>query len=347
MANDHFKYLIAGQGIAGTVLARKMSLLGLDFCIVDQPEENNCSTVAAGLCNPVTGRNYSLTWKAGELWKLFPYFYALWEKDLEVSFWHPMPLFRLGYSIAESNTIEARKSDASIQSFLMDEHLPPSQFLREASSFLCLKGGYVDAPVLLKTQRNQWEKEGKFRYGKVVQDDLQINNDSIAWQGESFAGVIWCTGYRAIEFDLPIVPNRGLIADIDVNEDLSSIAIAKGWIIPIGSKRVRFGSTYAPAKTDLSYTKKEQDQLEDKIYKSLVEGIYEIQSIKAGIRPTVPDRKPLLGRLRNKPLQYLFGGLGSKGFSMAPYLADVFLEYLLQGRPLPCEVDASRYDDKS
>jgi glycine/D-amino acid oxidase-like deaminating enzyme len=49
-------FLIIGQGLAGSALAYRLIKEGKKVVLLDQPEANRSSQVAAGLFNPVTGR---------------------------------------------------------------------------------------------------------------------------------------------------------------------------------------------------------------------------------------------------------------------------------------------------
>jgi len=62
-------FLIIGQGLAGSAMGYRLIQEGKKVILIDQPERNQSSRVAAGLFNPVTGRKMVKTWK-GEL--LFP-----------------------------------------------------------------------------------------------------------------------------------------------------------------------------------------------------------------------------------------------------------------------------------
>jgi glycine/D-amino acid oxidase-like deaminating enzyme len=70
----------------------------------------------------------------------------------------------------------------------------------------------------------------------------------------------------------------------------------------------------------------------------------EILSQKAGIRPTMHDRKPVIGLLHGNPLIGIFNGLGSRGILLGPYFAKQFADYLsgTSGNLHP-EVNISRY----
>lgn len=54
----------------------------------------------------------------------------------------------------------------------------------------------------------------------------------------------------------------------------------------------------------------------------------EILDIKSGLRPTVRDRKPIIGRHPAHPRLMCFNGLGTKGASLAPWLSGLLPGYL-------------------
>jgi glycine/D-amino acid oxidase-like deaminating enzyme len=62
-----------------------------------------------------------------------------------------------------------------------------------------------------------------------------------------------------------------------------------------------------------------------------------------GIRPTTPDRRPLLGRHPEQDRTFAFNGLGTKGVSLAPYWSEAMVRYMENGQPLNKEVDIERY----
>ena len=67
---------------------------------------------------------------------------------------------------------------------------------------------------------------------------------------------------------------------------------------------------------------------------------------KAGVRPTVSDRRPLIGlHPENKQLA-VFNGMGTKGVMIAPYFADQLVNLLLNNKSLSEEVDITRFWNK-
>ncbi|MBP6403894.1 MAG: FAD-binding oxidoreductase, partial [Bacteroidia bacterium] len=70
---------------------------------------------------------------------------------------------------------------------------------------------------------------------------------------------------------------------------------------------------------------------------------YRVISQKAGVRPTVKDRRPLLGLHPQHPGVYVFNGLGTKGVSLGPFFASHFVNYLEDETDLSEEVNVQRF----
>ena len=71
---------------------------------------------------------------------------------------------------------------------------------------------------------------------------------------------------------------------------------------------------------------------------------FEIVHHGAQIRPTVSDRRPLLG---NHPLHnnlYVFNGLGTRGVLMAPLLSSWLYEFIDFKKELPDAVAINRFE---
>ena len=59
-------FLIAGQGLSGSLLAWFLIKAGKTVLIVDPELESTSSKVAAGMIHPVTGRRIVKSWNADE-----------------------------------------------------------------------------------------------------------------------------------------------------------------------------------------------------------------------------------------------------------------------------------------
>src|ERR1051326_4962051 len=89
------RYIIAGQGLAGTVLALTLHKRGIPFLAVDDPSLSNCSRGAAGLYNPIVFKRLVKSWRADELLPVMNEFYREAEKLLNVSVLHEKKIVKL------------------------------------------------------------------------------------------------------------------------------------------------------------------------------------------------------------------------------------------------------------
>ena len=114
------------------------------------------------------------------------------------------------------------------------------------------------------------------------------------------------------------------------------------FVLPVGENIFRVGATHEWDFTDENPSENARQFLEEKLNRLLTLP-YSVVDHKAGIRPTVRDRRPLLGRHREHKNVYLFNGLGTKGVQLSPFMAHHFAEFLNGGRLDP-EVDIRRFD---
>ncbi|MFK7850292.1 MAG: hypothetical protein AB8D78_04870 [Akkermansiaceae bacterium] len=84
------EWVIVGQGLAGSCLALKLLEREIPFRIVDQGSGGS-SRVAAGLINPVTGRNFEPSWLIEDFHPVAIEFYRHLEKKNFQTFLAPAP----------------------------------------------------------------------------------------------------------------------------------------------------------------------------------------------------------------------------------------------------------------
>ena len=68
-----------------------------------------------------------------------------------------------------------------------------------------------------------------------------------------------------------------------------------------------------------------------------------LKSQIAGVRPTVYDRRPVMGEHPNHKGIFIFNGLGTKGYLMAPLLSEEMADFIISRKELHREVKLSRF----
>jgi len=159
--------------------------------------------------------------------------------------------------------------------------------------------------------------------------------------------VIFCEGYRVLDNpffkQLPFTHAKGEILTIYAKKLKLDKILSKGiFILPIGNHFFKVGSTYNWNDLDEKPTEHGKNEIVDKLEK-IIGTSFEIISHRAGIRPTVIDRRPILGFHPVFANLGILNGLGTKGVSLAPFFANHFVEFLEDGKPLLPEVDINRF----
>ena len=186
------------------------------------------------------------------------------------------------------------------------------------------------------------------RIEKIQYTDIDPEN--ARYKGEQFAKIIFCEGYHGLEnpwFNyLPLQATKGetltiLSEEISRTESLNR----KCFTLPVKDAIYRVGATYAWDDPTLHTTEEARTELIAHL-QNLTPGNFEVIDQEAGIRPTVLDRRPLMGRHTNFPGLYIFNGLGTKGYLMAPLLAHEMSDFLLDEKILDREIDIQRYQKR-
>ena len=82
-------YIIVGQGLAGSSVAMHLLEWNKTIMVFDDPHPNSASKVAAGLFNPITGKNMVKTWLADETFTYLHHYYASIESKTGSKFFYP------------------------------------------------------------------------------------------------------------------------------------------------------------------------------------------------------------------------------------------------------------------
>jgi glycine/D-amino acid oxidase-like deaminating enzyme len=346
MAYQSVDYIIIGQGIAGSCLAlQAMVRFNKRVVVLDAPNPNSATRVAAGLFNPITGRKMTKTWMADELFPYLSDFYSEAERITRDTFFFPMPVYRPLVSMAEQNEWMGRSALAEYENWV--RVFPSPQFVAEVKNpyggVEVKHAGWLNTQAFLAAVQKFLEATQSYAVEQFDERQLIFERDQVCYHQWKAAYVVYCTGtglQNSIYFGgLPIQPLKGETLEVNVERTLSAIYNRGVFIVP---QTGQVGSTYDPADRLKSVTTRARESLSTELAALLVPG-FSIKNQRWGFRPTVPDRRPILGRHAAHPNLVVFGGLGTKGISLAPYFAGQLISYLEKGEPVNKSVAIERY----
>lgn len=340
--------LIVGGGLAGTALGWALHQRGVPFVIIDPNVAGTCSKIAAGLVTPITGKRVKPSWRVEELLPVALALYRRVEKLLGDEFYHERPLVRLFKEAREVEWWRGRAGEPGIEQWV-DANAPlvdPAIVHSEFGGFVQRHAGWLDTAAYLEASRVFFEKIGAWRQGFIAEEEVEVSDHGVRWQGEDFSHVVSCRGaeqrigsryFPWLKFDCA----RGVIASLKVNLPENRIINRGCWLLPRTSGHWRAGSTY---EFDLSTSMETSiADLHGKL-SQILRVPFEIGETQAGLRPIIKHRQLLLGRHPAYPRVCVFNGLGSKGVLRAPFFASMLVSHLLDDKPLEPDVDVRAND---
>lgn len=344
-------YLIIGSGLAGISFA-EIALLNHKSILVMDNNSQNSSKIAGGLYNPVILKRFSEVGQAKEHLLIMNEFFPNLEKKLDCKVDFKLPILRKFFSIEEQNNWFAASDKVNLSPYL-STNLISRKYSAIDSPFgygEVLQTGYVDTALLLIKYKEylksrQLDIEESFDYTLLKEE---IN--SIQYKDIQARHIIFAEGFgmHANPYfnNLPLDGTKGELFIIKAPLlDLNVILNTSVFIIPLGDDLFKVGATYNwTDKTDTP-TEEGRSELVEKI-QEIIKCDFEIVKHFAGVRPTVKDRKPLVGTYKNHNSIHILNGLGTRGVMLGPAMAKALFENIENQKPLDKAIDIKRFDKK-
>jgi glycine/D-amino acid oxidase-like deaminating enzyme len=351
MARIMTDFLIIGQGLAGTLLAHFLQSDGYTVRIMDEYQVRASTRVAAGLINPVTGRRFVKSWRIDDLLPFARQTYRLLESQLGVALYHERPIYRALYSVEEENLWLERCADPQYRQYVSDEGLPETiaAYIHPPRGFGRVNGGaQVNIGTLVDAFRQRATAEGILEAAPFDFAQLQISEDAVRYGSLSARHIVFCEGRwgktNPLFSELPLVGDKGevLLVRLPAGVSLEAIIKHRVFVVPMGEDLYWVGSNYSSRYESDAPTEQGRGWLEENLRRSL-RCSFEVLDHRAAVRPTVKDRRPLLGRHSEYSNVLIFNGLGTKGTSLGPFWARHFADFLGGKTELDAEVDVRRF----
>ena len=343
-------YLIVGQGIAGTVLALMLEKKGKSVFIIDKFSIHSSSQVAAGLVNPITGRRIVKSWMADEALPDAFQFYFEFEKEFGEKVFHSIDALEVTSSVHEYNEWTRRMDEQNLQHYFRQD-APNELYRGKIRDFIKLvritSSGWLDIPRFTSIVRKKFLASNLIKDELFEQDQLKVEESGISYKGLFAKRIIFCEGYKCLENKfweyIPLIPAKGEIVVIECKGLPQEFILLSGmFIIPIGNDQFRCGATYEWKFENELPTESGKSKLLEML-NNVLKTEFKIIEHTSGVRPTVKDRRPILGQHPDHQNVFIFNGLGTKGVSLTPYFANHFIEHLENDARLMSEVDVGRF----
>ncbi|MBX3240836.1 MAG: FAD-binding oxidoreductase [Chitinophagaceae bacterium] len=324
-------YIIAGQGIAGTLISYELWKSGSSFLVIDKPGITNASHVAGAVINPVNIN----TWAPVANSELFVPAALSSYRDMESitgqSFLQQKPLY-----VFSQGKNQKTSGAGGLPSLLTQEEIREIERYFHTAT-LCRKLSpvwQISTGVLLNTWRRLLQENGRLQEGWLYSDNMELTGDGIVYEDIQAKKIIFCEGAAIrntpLFTGLPFTPNRGEALLLHIPELSPSCIYHHGVrLIPVDNNGLFWcGSNYTWNFTNLQPDETWRKKTET-FLSSWLRIPFTVRDHMVAERPTTAGQEPMVGRHPRQPRVFVFNGLGTKGFSMAPYLAKQLCDQLV------------------
>ena len=213
-----------------------------------------------------------------------------------------------------------------------------------------LHTGRIDTKILLSSYSEYLLSKELLLEDTFDYATLHIATENISYKSIQAKQIVFAEGFglkRNPYFGyLPLTSTKGEYLTIKA-PDLKETNVIKSsiFLIPWEKDLYRVGATYKWKDTTNLATEASKIELLEKL-NTFLKCDYEVVDQLAGIRPTVTDRRPLVGRHPKYKNLYVLNGFGSRGVMIAPFASQQLLNLIEKDEAIYPEMDISRFTKK-
>ncbi|ASV30686.1 NAD(P)/FAD-dependent oxidoreductase [Maribacter cobaltidurans] len=341
-------YIVVGLGLAGTAFCETLRRNQRSFCVISDQSQTS-SKVAAGLSNPVILKRFTLAWRADELVPYSKSFYTELEKELNVKFLIDQPILRKFSSIEEQNLwFEASDKDALNQFLSPQLERNSNKALIAPFDFGSLNGAYkLNTELFLTSYQNEILHPDIHIRETFDYSEIRKKQDYLEYKGIRARNILFAEGFGLKKnpfFNyLPMNGSKGEYLIIKSNElGLESAVKSSIFVIPLEPSFYLVGANYNSVDKDNEPSEEAKAELLKKL-ENIINCPYQVVGHVAGVRPTVKDRRPLIGTHPGNKMFHVLNGFGSHGVMIAPWAANELFNFLENGTDLDDEININRF----
>lgn len=340
--------LVVGFGLSGIAVVNHFENLGRKIYVVDAAS-NKASIVAAGLYNPVILKRFTMAWNAHEQLLYANSFYANLEEQLGSNINRSLSVYRKFNDIEEQNNWIVKSGSPILENYL-DSDLKSNVFngINAPFGYGSMKNtGRIEVEKLIDMYSKKLQADNSFVQNNFNYNNLVLHHDCVQYGDLRFKKVVFCEGYGLKNnpfFNyLPLIGSKGCYMVIKAATLKLNVALkAHFFLLPLGNDLYKFGATYEHSFKGVDHDTKAKRFLVAEFQK-MASVPYEIVEFQIATRPTVVDRRPLVGQHPEHKRLFVFNGMGTRGILIAPTLAKQFADMVENDKPLPVDVDVKRF----
>ena len=342
-------YIIVGFGLAGLAFVTELEKKNKSF-IVFEDNSQTSSLVAGGVYNPVILKRFTPVWNAQNQLEIALPFYKKLEQRFKKKYDHKIDILRIFKSLEEQNNWTVA-SDKPVNSSYMNPTVIKEKYDGIKADFAfgkLTKTGRIDTKLLLNDYKNYLNDQNLIRYINFNYSEIDFLKEGIKYNDIKAKKIVFCEGFGLKQNPyfkyLPMQEAKGELLTIYAPKlNINFLLKAAVFVLPLGNDHYKVGATFNWKDKTLKPTQEGRSELVNKLNTFLTTP-YTIIDQTAGIRPTVKDRRPLVGVHPKYKQLAILNGLGTRGVMLAPILAKQLYGFFEKGLPLDIDTSISRFD---
>lgn len=339
------EYIIVGDGYAALFFAHQLIKHRRSFLLFSEGKKS-ASQVSAGIINPVVLKKFTTFWKAQEQINGLKKTLAEIEQYTGKNYWIEANIHRIFHDEKERELWLKKSQTEELTPFLAQRFETLSGVENPHQTGSVMQSARLNVADFFSDMMHYLEQKGHLVLEKF---DYALLNPSEQKYGDiRYKHIVFAEGMgvKANPFfsEIPVNPNKGHHLKVKLSSpiDHSFTVKKKHFLFPMDANTYYYGGTYDREQYHNEVDESAKNQLLgglSEIYKEA----YEMEAVHFGFRPTVKDRRPLMGAHSEFDNLYVFNGLGARGVLNGSYFSEVLYQHISQGIALPHEVRWNRF----
>lgn len=340
-------FVIVGGGYAGFFFAHQLIQNGKSFVLISD-ENRVASEVSAGIINPVVLKRFTTFWLAAEQIDFLEKTLNEIESYTGKNYLINERIYRIFHDEAEKKLWLKKADTPELKPFLDTNFYYLEDVQNPFEARAVNHSGRLDVKNFFNDFKTYLEANNNFRTERFNYDELKDKT----YMDIQFENIVFCEGMgvknNPFFAEIPVAQNKGHHLKVKLSEPLkeSFTLKKKHFLFPVADGLHYYGGTYDRFEAGEVIDESAILQLQ----KGLAEFYpheFEIKEVNFGWRPTVKDRRPILGSHTEMKNYFVFNGLGARGILNGCYFAKELFEHIENGKPLLPEVDLKRFETKN
>lgn len=341
------EFLIVGDGFAALFFAFELIKRNRSFVLYSEGRKG-ASQVSAGIVNPVVLKKFTLFDKAKEQVASLVSTMKEMETLLGATYYRTHLIHRIFHDEKERELWLKKASELPLSEFLSSEIVFLEGVENPFGCGVVKNSGRVEITTWFTDFRAFLERENLLTEERFIYSELDPLGRT--YRGMPFDHVVFSEGVGVKDNPyfkkLAIKPNKGHHLRVGFEKPISlEVTLKKKhFLFPLSEDTHYYGGTYDRE----NLLSKVDDSAKEQLLLGLGEFYkedFEVKGVEFGFRPTVKDRRPLLGTHKEFSGLHVFNGLGARGLLNANYYAPMLLNFILNGSDLPSEVVWDRFEE--